>query len=70
MKDQPKTVDAVTQAGRFRPVVEDMAEMAAATAAVDFGAQHAVGAVVGLADGVIERLVKTRPAGAALEFRI
>src|SRR5260370_4600893 len=42
--------------------------MAAATAAVDFGPQHAEGAVFGLADGVLERLIKTRPAGAAFEF--
>ena len=68
MKHQRKTVDAVAQAGRLRPVVEDVAEMAAAAAAMNFGAQHAEGAVLGLADGVFERLVEARPAGAALEF--
>src|SRR4051812_12516573 len=44
--------------------------MAAAAAAMHLGAQHAEGAVLGLADGVVERLVKARPAGAALEFRL
>src|SRR5947207_164443 len=69
-EDQRKAVNAVAQAGRLRPVVEDVTEMAAATAAVNFGAQHSEGAVFGLADGVFERLVKTRPAGAAFEFRL
>jgi hypothetical protein len=42
--------------------------MAAATAAVDFGPQHPEGAVLGFADGVVERLIVTRPTGAAFEF--
>src|SRR3954447_12942725 len=67
---QRKAVHAVAQAGRLRAVVEDVAEMAAAAATVDFGAQHAEGAVLGLADGVFQRLVKTRPAGAALELGV
>src|ERR1700686_5785476 len=70
MKHQRKTVHAVAQAGRLRPVVEDVTEMAAATAAVNFGARHPEGPVFGLADGVLERLVKTWPAGAAFEFRL
>src|ERR1700744_1004887 len=49
MKLQRKTVHAVAQAGRLRAVVEHVAEMAAATAAMDLGAPHAQGAVVGLA---------------------
>src|SRR5260370_12189854 len=69
MKYQRKAVHAVAKAGRFRPVVEDVAEMAAAAAAVNFGPQHPKSTVFGLADGVLERLIKTRPAGAALEFR-
>src|SRR6195952_5753977 len=44
--------------------------MAAAAAAVNFSPQHPKGAVLGLADGIVERLIKTRPAGAALEFRL
>src|ERR1700722_6406066 len=70
MKHQRKTVHAVAQAGRLRPVVEDVAEMAAAAAAVNFGAQHPEGAVLSLADGVLQRLIEARPAGAALEFRL
>src|SRR3984957_16595148 len=68
MKHQRKTVHAVAQAGRLRSVVEDVAEMTAAAAAVNFGAQHSEGTVLGLADRVLERLIKTRPAGAALEL--
>src|SRR5512141_645596 len=70
MKHQRKTVHAVAQAGRLRPIVEDVAEMAAAAAAVDLGPQHAEGTVLGLADGVFQRLIEARPAGAAFEFRL
>src|SRR4051794_17260776 len=70
LEHQRKAVHAVAQAGRLRAVVEDMAEMAAATAAVDLGAQHAEGTVLGLAHRIVERLPETRPAGAALEFRL
>ena len=70
MEYQPEPVNAVAQTGRFRTVVEDMAEMAAAAAAVHLGAQHAVGAVLGLADIAFDRLIEARPAGAALEFRL
>ena len=70
MEHQAETVDAVAQAGRLRPVVENMPEMAAAAAAMHLGPQHPVGPVFGLADGVLERLIETRPAGAALEFRL
>src|SRR3981189_3742077 len=70
MEDQRKAVHAVAQAGRLRPIVKDVTEMAAAAAAVNFGPQHPKGAVFGLADGVVERLIKARPAGSALEFRL
>src|SRR5438309_4123960 len=68
MEYQGITVHAVAQSSRLRPVVEDVPEMAAAAAAVDFGPQHAEGPVFGLADGVVERLIEARPAGAALEL--
>src|SRR5258707_10610545 len=68
MKHQRKAVHAVAQAGRLRPVVEHMTEMTAATAAVHLGAQHAERPVGRGADGVFERLVETRPAGAAFEL--
>src|ERR1700686_5251601 len=70
MKCQRKAVHAVAQAGRLRPIVEDVAEVAAAAAAVDFGPQHSEGTVFGLADRVLQRLIEARPAGAALEFRL
>src|ERR1017187_2429707 len=70
MKYQRKAVHAVAQAGWLWPIVEDVTEMAAASAAMNFGPQHPKGAVFGLADGVLERLIKARPAGAALEFRL
>src|SRR5579864_1518746 len=68
MKSQRKPVHAVTQPGRLRPVVEDMAEMAAAAAAMHLGPRHAEGAVLGGGDGIVQRLVEARPAGAALEL--
>src|SRR5262249_38462246 len=54
--------------GRRRAVLEDVAEMAAAAAAMHLGAGHAV-AVVGQGfDRALLRIVEARPAGAALEF--
>src|SRR6185437_1962794 len=51
-----------------RAVLEDVAEMAAAAAAMHFRARHEQ-AVVGRAlDRARLRIVETRPAGAALEF--
>src|SRR4051794_36188899 len=70
MEHQRKTVDAIAQARGLRAVVEDVAEMAAAAAAMHFGAQHAKGAVLDLADGIFDRLVEARPAGAALELGV
>src|SRR5688500_2127448 len=68
MKHHAKAVDAVAQAGRLRSVVENMTEMSAAATAMHFGPQHPEGAVFGLAEGVFQRLIKARPAGAALVF--
>src|SRR5438270_559167 len=68
MKHEAEAVDAIAKAGRLRPVVEDVAEMAAAAAAVHLGAQHAVGAVLGLADIAFDGLIEARPSGAAFEF--
>src|SRR4029079_1521400 len=62
VEQQPKSVDAVTQSGRLWRVLGDVTEMATAAAAMDFGTQHPEGAVLGLADGVVDRLVETRPA--------
>ena len=43
LERQRDAVHAIAQAGRLRPVVEDVAEMAAAAAAMDRGADHAEG---------------------------
>ena len=67
---QRDAVDAVAQAGRRRPVLEDMAEMAAAAPAMHLGARHQQG-VVGLgADGFRQRAIEARPAGPAVVFRL
>src|SRR6516225_2908142 len=42
--------------------------MATASAAMHLGTQHAQGAVFGDADGVLQRLIEARPAGAAVEL--
>ncbi len=70
VEDQAKAVDAVAQSGRLRAVVEDVAEMSAAAAAMHLGADHAVGAILGLADIAFDRLVEARPARAALELGV
>src|SRR5579862_3916490 len=61
-------VHAIAQAGRLRPVVEDMAEMAGAARAVDLGAGHQQAPVTSLADRPGKMIVEARPAGAAVEL--
>lgn len=61
-------VHAVAQAGRRRAVVEHMAEMAAAAAAVHFGADHPERRVGVGADRVVERFPEARPARMAVEL--
>src|SRR5262245_41854257 len=61
-------VDAVPQMGRRRAVGEDMAEVAAAAAAMDLGAPHAVAVVERFLDCTGLWVVEARPAGAALEL--
>src|ERR1700743_2270431 len=65
---QRETIHAVAQTGWLRAVVEHVAEMAAAAAAMNFAAHHAEGAIFPFAHGVIQRLIEARPAGAALEL--
>src|SRR5438105_463874 len=61
-------VQAIAQPGRLRPVLENMAEMPAAAAAMHLGAGHEEAAVgVGL-HPVLERRREARPAGAAVEL--
>src|SRR2546421_4177672 len=61
-------VHAITQTCRLRPVVEHVAEMAAAATAMHLGACHEQAAVAGGADGVLQRRVEAGPAGAAVEL--
>ncbi len=68
LEAQRQPVHAVAQPGRLRPVVEHMAEMAAAAAAMHFGPQHHEGAVLGGGHRIGQRLVEARPAGAAVEL--
>ena len=60
----------MTLAGRRRAVVEDMAEMPAAAAAVDLDPLHEQRPVQPRADGARERIPEARPAGAGIEFRL
>src|SRR5215468_3584502 len=68
MEHQREAVHAIAQTGRLRAIVEDVAEMAAAAAAMHFRAPDAVGAVFRRADGVFERLVEARPPRTAFEL--
>src|SRR5262245_27746479 len=61
-------IDAVAQAGRRRAVGKHMPQMAAAAAAMHFGAQHAIAAVLGGFDRAVDWSVEAWPAGAALEL--
>src|SRR5579871_5987716 len=70
VEHQREAVHAVAQAGRLGAVIEDVAEMAAATAAVHLGTDHAEGTVLRFANRVLERLIEARPAGAAFEFGV
>src|SRR5260370_3987528 len=63
-------VDAVAQVRRRRAVVEYVAEMAAAAAAIYLGAHHAVAAIDRGLDRARLRIVEARPAGAAVEFSL
>ena len=68
LEDQRYTIDAVPQTGRLGPVVEYMAEMAAASSAVDGGPDHAQRGISFRDDGLLNRSPEARPARAALEF--
>src|SRR5262245_39796569 len=70
MEHQRIAIHAIAQARRLWPIIKDMAEMAAAAAAMHLGPGHAVGAILGGADGVLQRLKEARPSGAALELGV
>src|SRR6516225_10658920 len=61
-------VDAIAQMRRRGPVVEHVAEMAAATAAMHLGAHHAIASIGRAFDRTLDRVVEARPTRAALEF--
>ena len=62
------TIHAIALASGLWTVVENMTEMSAAAAAVDFRARHEEAAVGVGFDRVIEGRREARPAGAAVEF--
>src|ERR1700730_17963120 len=68
VEHQPETVDAIEQSGRLRTVVDDMDEMADGDAEMHPGTVHVEGAILGLADIALDRLVEARPTRAALEL--
>src|SRR3954471_20404133 len=61
-------VHAVAQPGRLRAVVEDVAEMPAATRAMDLGARHEERVVGRGLDRAVDWLVEARPTGAGVEL--
>ena len=66
---QRNGVEAVPKTGRFRAIVEDVAEMGVAPGAKHLGAFHAVAAVGHFGDVIgFHRFQKTRPAGAGVKF--
>src|SRR6056300_1384672 len=67
-KAQRHTVVAPALTGRLRAILEDMPLVADATRAVVFGARQHQSPVAFGADMGVDGLVKTRPAGAAVEL--
>ena len=65
---QRHAIDAVAQTGGRRTIVKDMALMAAAIGAVHFGAGHEQRLVLGRAQRAVDKGIKARPAGAAVEL--
>src|ERR1700744_2783270 len=65
-----RAIHAEAQAGRLRSIREDVTQMAAAGRAQPFVARHAKTAICLCRDRTILRLVKARPAGAALILRL
>src|SRR5689334_21133865 len=64
---QRDPVHAVSLAGGRRAVVEHVAEMAAAAAAMHLGARQDQGVIVRCAHRILDRRVEARPPGAAVE---
>src|SRR5262249_12667856 len=65
---QRDTVDAVAQMGWWGPIVENVAKMAAAAAAMDLVSNHTVASIRLALDRAGQWIVETWPAGSALEL--
>src|SRR5258706_2826249 len=68
LKTQGTAVRAIAQARRSRAVIEDMAQMAAASGAIKFSAHHTVAAVGGGRHRPRLGVPEAGPAGAAVEL--
>src|SRR4051812_1951641 len=63
-----ETVHAITQAGRRRAIVKDMAQMASATVAMDLDALENERSVGGGINGIRQGLIEAWPARSAVEL--
>src|SRR5690242_5176640 len=65
-----RAVHAIAIPRRLRPIGEHVAKMAAALAAMHFGAAHEEAAILGGAYRAVQRLVEAGPTSATFEFCI
>lgn len=70
MEVERDAVHAVALAGRLGAVVENVAEMTATAAAMDFGPSHKKATVSLVFDRCFERRPEARPSGSAIEFGV
>jgi hypothetical protein len=70
MKIERRSIHAIAQTGRLRAVVKDVTEMAAAPAAMHFGASHKQTAVGLRFDRLLDRRRETRPTGSTIELGV
>ena len=69
-KLQRHPIHAIAQARGLGAILEHMADMPAAAAAMDFGAGREQRVILLLAHGIGQHVEEARPAGAAFEFRL
>src|SRR5437899_2213865 len=71
VKFQRRAIDAIAQAGRLRPVLENMAQMATAIVAMNLGPYHEMAAIGGGCDGfLLGRCPEAWPAAATVIFGV
>src|SRR6516164_339274 len=70
MKVKRRPIHAIAQPGGLRAIVENVAEMAAAAAAMHLGAGHEEAAVGLRLDRLLDRRRKARPSRSAVELGI